>query len=268
MAGVWVNSTGLETCNIVIPPEVQLFTCVAGLGVNPDLVGAQVTNLTLCEAPTFPNICPADTELGGVFVNNTDTDCDVSITTNPEAQCLKCADLAVFDAGVNVAALDTAATELRGSTTNNIFTVCDDADPRTGFNALVTSTAAETAFDTCLDNAAVSPGVSSLVQAQASSLQENSLTTNIKPEAEIPSFNTEPQNPSLDALLENPHLKALLENPELDALLENPDGNALLQDPDVKALLEDPSVNALLEDPSVKAQLEKPTISALTGLFP
>ena len=106
------------------------------------------------------------------------------------------------------------------------------------------------------------------LQAQGLSLQENSLTTNVKPKGELPSLNTEPQNTNLDVLLENPHLKALLENPELDALLENQDGKALLEDPDVKALLEDPDVNALLENPDVKAQLEKPTISALTGLFP
>ena len=87
LAGVWVNSTGLDTCNIVIPPAVTLVTCLAGPTTNPDLVGAQVTNLTLCEAPTSPSICPATSDLAGVFVNRTTTDCDfdVSITTNLES---------------------------------------------------------------------------------------------------------------------------------------------------------------------------------------
>jgi hypothetical protein len=41
-------------------------------------------------------------------------------------------------------------------------------------------------FDTCLKNvAAVNPGTSSLVQTHASSIQENSLSTDVKPEAEI-----------------------------------------------------------------------------------
>ena len=98
------------------------------------------------------------------------------------------------------------------------------------------------------------------LQAQGISLQGNSLTTNVKPEVEIPSLNTEPQNPDVNALLEHPNLKALLENPDLNALLENPDVNALLADPNVKALLEDSEVNALLEDSEVNAQLTKPTI--------
>jgi hypothetical protein len=68
----------------------------------------------------------------------------------------------------------TAASEFRRSTTSKIYNVCDDRDPRIGFNAL-TVTAVETAFDTCLKNAApVNPGTSSLVQTQASSIQENS----------------------------------------------------------------------------------------------
>ena len=49
------------------------------------------------------------------------------------------------------------------------------------------------------------------LQARASSLQENS-DQKLKPEAEIPSLNTEPQNPPLNALLENDDVKALLED--------------------------------------------------------
>ena len=61
---------------------------------------------------------------------------DISITTNPEAQCLKYVDLSVFAAGSYPEA-QPAASELRGSTTSNIYTVCDDGDPRIGFNALL-----------------------------------------------------------------------------------------------------------------------------------
>ena len=53
------------------------------------------------------------------------------------------------------------------------------------------------AFSLCVDNAAAStnPTPPGLAQAQISSLQGNSLTANVKPEAEIPSLNTEAQNP-------------------------------------------------------------------------
>ena len=265
LAGVWVNSTGttgLATCDIVIPPAVTLITCLAGPTTNPDLEGAQVTDERLCEAPTSPSICPTGTDLAGVFVNRTTTDCDfdVSITTNLEAQCLKCGDLAVFAATPNLAAIQTAAGQLRGSTTANIFTVCDDADPRTGFNALVTSTAVEGAFDTCLDNAGINPGNgTTTMQALPSSmqaLQENSLTTNVKPEAEIQIANTEPNDPTINPLLENSHLLALLDKPNIDALLGDPTGKAMLEDPDVNAMLEDPDVNAFLEEQATKSHLE------------
>ena len=229
--------------------------------------------------------------MAGVFVNRTTTDCDfdVSITTNLEAQCLKCADLAVLRSAGNNLQNDVqpAADRLIGNTTGginrvNIFTVCDDANPRPAFNVLGVPIAVETTFDRCLDNAGINPGngTISMMQALPSSvqaLQENSLTTNVKPEAEIPSLNTETQNSDLNSLLENPYVKSLLQNPNLNAMLENPDVNALLADPNVNALLADPNVNALLADPNVKAQLEdsnvntqfkNPTISALTGVVP
>jgi hypothetical protein len=203
-------------------------------------------------------------------VNRTTTDCDfdVSITTNLEAQCLKCADLAALvSGGNNIGQVQGAANLLIGNTTGganrvNIFTVCDDADPRPAFNALGEPLAVETTFDRCLDNAGINPGngtLTTMMQAQPSSLQalqENSLTTNVKPEAEISSFNSEAQNPNLNALYENPHVKGLLENPNLNALLANPDRNAILEDPSVKALLEDHEVNALLQDPAIKAHLQ------------
>jgi hypothetical protein len=216
--------------------------------------------------------------LAGVFVNRTTTDCDfdADITTDLEAQCLKCADLAAITSpspGMSSTGPASVGNALIGNTTSNVFTVCDDANPRANFtaqlNPLVPGSirpAVIATFDRCLDNAGVNPGngtstngmlgLPSSVQA----LQENSLTTNVNPEAEIPSLNTESPNSDLNALLEHPNLKALLQNPDLNALLQNPDLNALLQNPDVKALLEDSEVNALLEDPTVNAHLTKPTI--------
>jgi hypothetical protein len=187
--------------------------------------------------------------------------------------CLKCADLALFNAG-GQQQQEEVSIALIGNTTNNVFTICENTTTATAeFNATIDATTlnpgqkagVKTQFSTCLANAEAAANstnttVLGVAQAQISSLQENSLTTNVKPEAEIPSFNTEPQNPDVKALLEHPNLKALLEHPNLKALLENPDPNALLENPDVKALLEDSEVNALLEDPDVNALLEKPTI--------
>jgi hypothetical protein len=268
LAGVWVNQTGLSTCNLPIP---RLVTCVAGPTTNPNLVGAQVTDARLCQAPTSPNICPPNTDLAGVFVNRTSTDCNVPITTNREAQCLKCADLAALQASLtqpNTAnpAQQQAAQDLIGNSTNNVFTVCNNtATAQSEFNATITITPQsmggaaqenqiQSSFRTCVTNGAAQTSTSTFqvqttpLQAQTAALQENSLTTNIQSQAEIPSFNTEPQNSDLNALLEHPNVKALLENPDLNSLLENPDLNALLQDPNVKALLESPEVNALLQD--------------------
>jgi hypothetical protein len=224
----------------------------------------------LCEAPTSPSICPANTDLAGVFVNRTTTDCDfdVSITTNLESQCLKCADLSGL-AGTTGQTPSQVANALIGNATSNVFTVCDDANPRANFTAQlnpgVTSATQRTVvignFDRCLDNAGINPGngtvtTMGLLPSSVQALQENSLTTNVQPQAAIPSLNTEPQNSDLNALLEHPNVNALLQNPDLNALLANPDANALLANPDVKALLEDSEVNALLEDPNVNAQLK------------
>jgi hypothetical protein len=232
----------------------------------------------LCEAPTNPNICPTGTDLAGVFVNRTTTDCDfdVTLTTNLEAQCLKCADLAgdaFIGMGTTANAPAQTATALIGNTTSNVFTICDDANPRANFTAqLVPGVAAGARatiaanFDRCLDNAGINPGngtvtTMGLLPSSVQALQENSLTTNVNPQAEIPSLNSEPQNSDLNALLEHPNVNALLQNPDLNALLANPDANALLANPDVNALLEDSEVNALLEDPNVNAQLAQPRIS-------
>jgi hypothetical protein len=112
------------------------------------------------------------------------------------------------------------------------------------------------------NNAGINPGNGTsptTLQVQPSSmqaLQENSLTTNVQPQAGISSLTTEHQDPNLNALLTHPNVKALLQNPNLNSLLENPDPNAMLEDPNVKALLESPEVNALLEESSVKTQIE------------
>jgi hypothetical protein len=212
LAGVWVNQTGLSTCNLRIP---TLFTCLAGPTTNPNLVGAQVTDLRLCQAPTSPNICPPNTDLAGVFVNRTTTDCNVPITTNREAQCLKCADLAALQASTTAPttanpAQQQAAQDLIGNSTNNVFTVCNNtATAQSEFNATITITPQnmggsgqenqiQSSFRTCVTNGAQQTSTFQVqttpLQAQTAALQENSLTTNIQSEAEIPSFNTEPQN--------------------------------------------------------------------------
>jgi hypothetical protein len=184
----------------------------------------------------------------------------VNVTTDLQAQCIKCADLAGL-ASTTGNTPSQVANALIGNTTSNVFTVCDDANPRANFtaqlNPLVTSAAQRTVvinnFDRCLDNAGVNPGNGTITGFQVSpsslqALQENSLTTNVQPQGGISSLNTGPQNTDLNALLEHPNLKALLQNPNLNSLLENQDPNAMLGDPNVKALLESPEVNALLED--------------------
>ena len=323
-----------KLCNLDVPEQIglDLIPCPA----DTNNAGALVTNATLCEAPNDDNICPADTDLENVYVNNPPDDCDifetcqagspltlslnltrgttvevadlqlcelsvpevelcgddtesrnvfvenapedcnvdvdVSFTNSTQAQCLKCGDLSVFaasggnNAGQNLASTIVAAGELRGvppttpttPTNTNIFTVCDDpTTAKAEFDDRVTNAGVVDAFEACVDDAAITnPESPSFVQGQAASLQEDSLITNVEPQAEIPSLNTGPHNPDLNALLEHPNVKALLENPDLNALLENPDPNALLENPNVKALLESPEVNALLEDSSVKTQIE------------
>ena len=121
-----------------------------------------------------------------------------NITNNLEAQCLKCADLSglirVPASGGASPTPSQVANALIGNSTNNVFTVCDDANPRAAFAGQLAPsvTAAARAgvvadFDRCLDNAGVNPGNgTSTILALPSSLQalqENSLITNVKPEA-------------------------------------------------------------------------------------
>ena len=116
-------------------------------------------------------------DLEGVFVNNTSTDCDITNSNFPD-QCLKCADLAIFQGG-NGPQVD-ASSNMIGNTTDNIFTVCDADNPISAFNALITVGGSaegdiEDAFEECVLNAnASSPSL-----AQIASLQDNSLTTTV-----------------------------------------------------------------------------------------
>ncbi|MGD1838895.1 MAG: hypothetical protein ACPKPY_12670, partial [Nitrososphaeraceae archaeon] len=59
-------------CNLDVPEEVELFLCIEG-----PMEGAVVTDDDLCQAPNDNNKCPQNTDLAGVFVMNTDTDCDI-----------------------------------------------------------------------------------------------------------------------------------------------------------------------------------------------
>jgi hypothetical protein len=214
-----VEVADVQLCELEIPdvpPAIDLAVCPArspeNPNVNPDLAGALVTDEKLCEAPTALNICPEDTDLAGVYANITETDttaCDladadiVPIQNNTNAQCIKCADLAVFQALISVTEgappvtsfpQREASSDLIG-TPNNVFTVCNaetDAEQISRFNALVdiTSTTQEglirTGFSTCVTNAPTQPPPGLLSQDVVQSLQENSLTTNVKPQAEIP----------------------------------------------------------------------------------
>ena len=193
LAGVYVTDPATE-CDLDFPETVQ---CPPGSNLPP---GSMVTAIQLCFAATPAVQCASGSDLAGVWVNSTATaiaqcnisPADITIERNPQAQCLKCADLAALFGGNNAAQQQTFANLLIGTTTNNIFTICQAADPRPGFNALSTVTAAETAFDTCLDNAAVTPGTEPRAGTPAppppvpTALQENSLTTNIQSEDEIP----------------------------------------------------------------------------------
>ena len=96
LEGVYANNTDTD-CNIFA-------TCAfnSPLGISLNLTASQsveVADAQLCEL-SVPEVelCPDDTDLEGVFVNDTDTDCELSISANPEAQCLKCADLAALQA--------------------------------------------------------------------------------------------------------------------------------------------------------------------------
>jgi hypothetical protein len=208
LQGVWVHTDQQGICNIRIPTTVP---CPAG-GNLP--AGTLVTDVRLCFAATPAVQCPSTTDLRGIWVNPSETascnisPADITIEENPQAQCLKCADLAIHFSGNN--AEQPIADALIGSTTTNLFTVCQATNPRPGFNLLIPGgcpgaggactpaidTDVEAAFDECLDNAAVMPGTEPRAGDPVVALQENSLTTNVKPEAEISTFSEKMSPPS------------------------------------------------------------------------
>jgi hypothetical protein len=184
-AGSSVEVVDSQLCNLDIP---DVFVCPPGTNLAGDIV----TDTSLCNAAAPAVQCASGTDLAGIWVNPTATaSCNISpadilLTTNPQAQCLKCADLAIF--GAPSGQQDDVALELRGGGTgnNNVFTVCSTSpDPRTAFNALVSQSGSETFFSDCLTDAAANPGTQQL-QTQALSLQENSFTTDIQAQNEIP----------------------------------------------------------------------------------
>ncbi|MGD1837220.1 MAG: FG-GAP-like repeat-containing protein, partial [Nitrososphaeraceae archaeon] len=65
-----------ELCNLVIPPETEVFTCP----LDTPMAGAVVTDLLLCQAPNDANKCPAETDLQGVYVMDTASDCNIFAT--------------------------------------------------------------------------------------------------------------------------------------------------------------------------------------------
>ncbi len=215
LQGVWVHpSQQAAICSIDIP---TLVPCdgVSGNNLPP---GAVVTNIELCRAATPAVQCPAPipgvpgsgSDLAGVWVDPADiqqcniSPADITLERNPQAQCLKCADLAVHFSGNN--AEEPIANALIGTTTSNLFTVCQATDPRPGFNTLIpmgctgacpttpppAPTPVESAFSRCLTNAGNLPGTEPrtgdtvTVPPPSIALQENSLTTNIEPQSEIP----------------------------------------------------------------------------------
>jgi hypothetical protein len=210
LEGVWVHPANqTTTCNIAIPP---LFECpdepteqVPNL--NPDLAGANVTDLRLCEAPTGPNICPEGTDLEGAYVNSTATDCDGVFPPEFVPDCLKCADLALLNAG-GQAQQEAVSIALIGNTTNNAFTICNDTTTaKAEFNATINelinnginegqAATVNAQFSTCIDNAAASHPTPTLQTQALTSLQEKSLTTNVKTEAEIPTFSVKTSPPA------------------------------------------------------------------------
>ena len=59
-------------CDLQVPEEVELFQCIGG-----PMQGAIVTDELLCQAPNSENKCPTNTDLDGVYVMDTTTDCNI-----------------------------------------------------------------------------------------------------------------------------------------------------------------------------------------------
>ena len=309
LAGVWVDPADeAAICDIDIPPTVPC-DGVSGNNLPP---GAVVTNIELCRAGTPATQCPSTTDLFGVWVNPTvqslTLSCnispsDISLTTNPQAQCLKCADLAIIQAAANFNDAQTNAGILMGPlvppgpAANNVFNICQATDVRGAFNARITDTTEQGAFDRCLDNAAASPTtqIASLLQAQTASSQENSLTTNIEPEADILSLNTDLQNQIINTAPENsiPNTDLLnqtintapensipntdLLNQTINTAPENSIPNTDLQNQTINRVFENltkelntqnPIIELNTQNPIIDLDTQNPTFPGLMGLVP
>ena len=191
------NVTDPRLCFAATPAE----QCPSGTTLEGVFVNSTFGLLAACNL----NVCPTGTDLEGVLVNNTATDCDADFPEEFVPDCLKCADLSLVNAG-GQAQQEAVSIAFIGDTTVNIFTVCDDTTTaRAEFNAIIDevdasnqintdqATELKMQFDVCLTNAAAQDSEAiEAAQAQISSLQENSLTTNVQPESGIQSFNTEP----------------------------------------------------------------------------
>ena len=180
---------------VVCDEDAQFETCPAGT----DLEGVLVEN-----APEDCNIfliCPPNTPLAGAEVTDLrlcNIDTDVTIVNNTEAQCLKCVDLALLAAppGQIRPLLFALIGNDTNTATDGIFDICGTDDPRPAFNATVTATLSPPAeedvievFNECVENA---PGSELSAFSVLSTLQETSLTTNVRPESEISSFSSPP----------------------------------------------------------------------------
>ena len=65
-----------DLCNLEIPEQTELFIC----DLETPMGGAIVTDELLCESPNSENKCPSGTDLEGVYVMNTDSDCNIFAT--------------------------------------------------------------------------------------------------------------------------------------------------------------------------------------------
>ena len=146
------------------------------------------SGLVVDKSENCPLVCPPGSTLEGHLVeagSELTEVCNGDTPSNGEGTCLKCADLAILQAG-NGPQVE-ASDALIGTPTDNIFTVCEADDPRDGFEDLLAAGSVpdpqeidmNAGFDECLDNAEPE-------QTQIASLQDSSLTTTVQTESAIP----------------------------------------------------------------------------------
>ena len=76
LGGTEVDVADAELCNLEIPEQTELVVC----DLDTPMGGAVVTDPLLCQAPNDNNKCPADTDLEGVYVMDTASDCNIFAT--------------------------------------------------------------------------------------------------------------------------------------------------------------------------------------------